>query len=85
MIQVYAVLAAALGQMKHAAVLFGCLDAYPWLANMLPPPEREAYRQALAAVRAALSAEEFAAAWAQGQAMKARQALDYARENAPDA
>ena len=83
-VQVYAVLAAAVGKMEHAAVLFGCLDAYPWLANMLPPTEREAYRQALAAVRAALSEEEFAAAWAQGQAMKARQALDYARANAPE-
>ena len=40
--------------------------------NMISPPERDAYQQALAAVRAALSAEELAAAWAQGQAMKAQ-------------
>ena len=83
MVEIYARLATARENMAHAAILFGALDRYPWLKNILPQPDREADQQALASVRAALGGEEFAAAWAQGQAMNASQALAYAEEHAP--
>ena len=81
LIQAFGVLAAAQEQMKRAAVLFAFVEAYPWFENMISLPEREAYRQALAAARAALNAEEFAAARKQGQAMNTSQALAFARLN----
>ena len=79
LVQVYGVLAAAEGRMSAAARLFGSLEAYPWWGHPLPPPEREAYQPALSAARAALSPEEFSAAWQLGRSLTAHQALTFAR------
>jgi predicted ATPase/DNA-binding CsgD family transcriptional regulator len=83
LVQTYGNLAAAQGLIKQALVIYASLEAYPWWVNIFPPPEREACRKTLATARSSLSAEEFSAAWEQGKAMTARQALDYAIANAP--
>ena len=74
-IQALGILAAVQQQERCAAVLFGALDRKcSWLKNISSPAERDEYEQALAAVRAALGAENFQAAWAEGQAMDQEQA-----------
>jgi len=83
LVHVYGTMAAAQGKLYLAAVLFGSLEAYPWWTNILSPPECEAYQQALEVVRAGLRNEDFSAAWTKGKAMSARQAVAYARSNAP--
>jgi predicted ATPase/DNA-binding CsgD family transcriptional regulator len=71
--------AADTAQAHRAALLFGAQDALaPCLLNVIPPPEREAYHAALAAVRTLLPPAEFAAAFAQGQTLDAAQAIEYA-------
>jgi hypothetical protein len=45
---------------------------------VLAPPERNAYERCVAAARARLDAETFAAIWAAGKAMSLEQAVEYA-------
>jgi len=71
--------ASQVGQSEQAARLFGTaqrlLDS---LGTQLDPLLRTAYEQNLAAVRAQISEEAFATAWAKGQAMTLEQAVKYA-------
>ena len=78
-IQLFGILAQKQGRYATAATLFGAqafLESE--LLNVIPPPEREAYKEALSAVRAQLKAEEYAAAWEKGKAMTTAQAIQYA-------
>ena len=83
-IQVYGILAARQmaeqpAQAWRAATLFGAQDEiHDCLMNVIPQAEREVFEQAHAAVRGALSAEDFAAAYAEGRAMTTAQAIQYA-------
>lgn len=78
-------LAAAQGQAGRAARLYGAAaalhDALGW---PLPPEERADHDRTVAAARAALGDEAFAAAWAEGRAMTRKQAFDYALGEAAD-
>jgi predicted ATPase/DNA-binding XRE family transcriptional regulator len=69
------------GRPREAAVLFGAADAH-WQASgaVRYAPERAAHAAELASVQAKVSADEFAAAWAEGHAMSREQAVDYALE-----
>jgi predicted ATPase/DNA-binding XRE family transcriptional regulator len=69
------------GQSVDAARLFGAADAQ-WQASgaVRYAPERPAYEADLSRVRNQLDPGTFAAAWAEGNAMSAAQALDYALE-----
>ena len=78
-IQLFGILARTEGQSARAAILFGAQDVISAkLMNVIPLPEREAYQEALSAVRVQLSAEEFAAGWEKGKAMTTAQAIRYA-------
>jgi predicted ATPase/DNA-binding CsgD family transcriptional regulator len=78
-IQLFGMLALAEAQPARAATLFGAQAAISdKLMNVIPLPERQAYQEALSAVRSQLSAEELAAAWEQGAAMTTREAIAYA-------
>jgi hypothetical protein len=59
--------------------LFGAatalLDA---IKATLAPADRSDYERSVAALRAQLGAQEFAAAWANGQALTLEQAIGYA-------
>ncbi len=66
---------------ERAARLFGVAEALrERVATRLLPTERESYERDLAAVRAALGEERFAAAWAEGRAMSLEQAVAFALE-----
>ncbi len=76
-------LAAAQGDTVRAARLIGAaealresLNAYPWHATRL------AYEQNVADARAQLDEEAYAAAWAEGRAMKIEEAIEYALKEA---
>lgn len=78
-IQVYGILADRQMQARRAAILFGAQDEIQGcLMNVIPLPERKVYEQAIASVRATLSAEELNAAYAEGRAMTTAQAIRYA-------
>jgi hypothetical protein len=80
-IQTLGVLAAAQQQHRRAAILFGAQDAQAkWTLNNICPAERSEYEQALEASRAALGAEAFAKAWAEGCSMNENQVRQYAGE-----
>jgi non-specific serine/threonine protein kinase len=75
----FASIAKTQGFAKRAAQLFGQADALrEAIGAPLAPVERPEYERDIAAVRAALSEEEFAAAWAQGRAMTLEQAIECA-------
>ena len=67
------------GRPREAAVLFGAAEAQ-WRATgaVRYAPERAAYAAELARVQEQLAVAEFAAAWAEGQAMSREQAIKYA-------
>jgi ATP/maltotriose-dependent transcriptional regulator MalT len=76
-----AILAAAQGDAQRAAKLSGALASLERvLGSFLDAPLQIEYDQELAAVRAALDEEAFAAAWDEGQAMTMEQAIEYALE-----
>ncbi len=73
-----------LAQPQRAARLFGAAStARTVLGTPRPPAEGAAYDRHVAAVRVALGEEEFARAWAEGQAMTLEQAIAYAIEDGP--
>lgn len=67
---------AAPGRLRHAARLLGAA-ATLWVAIGTPllPSERADYDQAVAALRAALGGDVYAAAWDEGAARTPEQAL----------
>jgi tetratricopeptide (TPR) repeat protein len=74
-------LAAGQGQAERAGRLFGTADALFPATGILPDgSERAAFDRRLSEARAYLDAEAFAAAQAEGQAMRLEQALAYALE-----
>jgi tetratricopeptide (TPR) repeat protein len=78
---------AAEGDARGSARLFGAAEALrEELGTPVPPPDRAEYERAVAAARAALGDEAFAAAWAEGRAMSWQQAIAYAlgEEDAPE-
>jgi non-specific serine/threonine protein kinase len=69
------------GKVDRAARLFGAAEALREIASSpLPPYRRADYDRDLAAARAQLGEEAFAAAWAEGRAMTMEQAIAYALE-----
>jgi predicted ATPase len=73
--------AAAVGRPEQAVRLWGAEEALRE-ATTLPiwPEQQPDYERAIAAARAALDEETFAAAWAAGRAMSLEQAIAYALE-----
>jgi hypothetical protein len=76
-----AAVACAQGQPERGAHLLGAAAALRAGRGMpLPPNERAAQERTVAAARAALGEDAFAAAWAQCQRMSLEQAIAYALE-----
>jgi tetratricopeptide (TPR) repeat protein len=74
-----AVVASAEGQPERAARLFGAAAALlDTIKATLAPADRSDYERSVAALRAQLGAQQFAAAWADGQALTLEQAIAYA-------
>jgi tetratricopeptide (TPR) repeat protein len=77
-------LAAARGQFERAALLGGSAEAMrAALAIPLVPAQRAGHEQVISALRAALSDETFAMAWAAGRSLSLDDAVDLALENTP--
>jgi hypothetical protein len=73
--------AGAQGQPARAARLFGATDALRAALGLpVRPADRRHYDRDVSAVRAALGAETFAAAWAAGRALSLEQAIAEATE-----
>jgi tetratricopeptide (TPR) repeat protein len=73
--------AGAAGQPERAARLFGAAEALLEAVDAhVLPADRADYERGVAAVRAALSAEAFAAAWAEGRALPLELAIALALE-----
>jgi hypothetical protein len=69
------------GQPEQAARLFGAVEALlEAVDGHMWPADRADYERSVAAVRAALSADAFAAAWAEGRAMPLERAMCVALE-----
>ena len=74
------------GQPERAAHLWGAVEALrrdQWQARYAA--SRATYERAVAAARAQVGADAFAAAWAAGRTMTLEQALAYALEQTPEA
>ena len=79
----FARLAAAEAQVGRVARLLGAAESLrEAIGTPLRPTQRADYAHAVAAARAELGEEAFAAAWAEGQAMSVEQAIAYALEDA---
>lgn len=75
----FASLDAAEGKAERAVRLLGAAEALREASGVsMLPPERVEYDQMVAALRAALPADAFAAAWASGRALDMNAAVDYA-------
>ena len=73
--------AAAYGQLRQAARLFAAADAlFQSTGYVLEVPERPGHEKYLSLVRNGLTPAEFAAAWAEGQALTPEQAVAEALE-----
>jgi hypothetical protein len=70
--------AAAQGQPERAAQLFGAAALRDALGAPLPPADRADYERQVAAVRATLGEEAFAAVWAEGRGMPLEEAAAFA-------
>ena len=78
----FAILAVVQNQMERASKLLSAAEAlYPPLRFEMSARERAEHDQAIAAARAALREETFAAAWEEGKAMTLDQAIAYALED----
>jgi predicted ATPase/class 3 adenylate cyclase len=74
------------GDPARSTALYGAASAQrDAIMEPLPPPERPGHDQAVAAARAVLGDEAFAAAWAEGRAMTLEQAVAYALDEQPSA
>ena len=77
-----AIIAAAEGQPRRAARLFGAADALRQATgSAMTGMERAEYTQAITHARAQMDEPEWQAAWAEGQAMTLEQAVAYALED----
>jgi len=75
----FAGLAAAQGQLEHAARLFGATEALlERIGAVAAMADRADYERHVALVRSQLAADQFAAAWVEGRAMMMEQAIEYA-------
>jgi tetratricopeptide (TPR) repeat protein len=72
------VLAISRGMHRTGVRLLGAVGPGPALSLPLTPDDRRAYEESIAAARAALGEQDFAAAWPAGQAMTLEQAVDFA-------
>jgi non-specific serine/threonine protein kinase len=69
------------GQAERAARLFGAsASIHEALGRAIDPGDRADFEDFQAATRAALSTQDFTAAWSEGQAMSLGQAVAYALE-----
>ena len=76
---VFAQLAAVQNQFEHAARLWGAAEKLRQSLHLLPLTAKEQlYTSWIPAARAQLGEDVFAAAWAEGRAMKMQEAIDYA-------
>jgi non-specific serine/threonine protein kinase len=76
-----AVLAGRQGQAERAIRLLGAAEAFcETLGTRLPVAQPAVYQATVAAGRAALGEAEFAALWAEGQALSLEEAIDFALE-----
>jgi hypothetical protein len=77
-----AAVAVAQAQRERAARLFGTAEELrAAMGALLPPAERAEHDRAAAAIRTALGAAAFAAAWAEGRAMSLDEAVADALES----
>jgi hypothetical protein len=75
----FAVVARADGQPERGVRLFGAAAALlDSVRATLAPADRSDYERAVAALRAQMGTQEFAAAWADGQVLTEEQAIAYA-------
>jgi predicted ATPase/class 3 adenylate cyclase len=76
----YGKIAAARGELEHAALLFGASQGLRERLGFsrLPPAERPTYEEAVGRMRAGLAKEAFDAAWARGRALSTDAALSAA-------
>jgi tetratricopeptide (TPR) repeat protein len=75
----YAAISLAKGRPEHAACLLGAAEALREASQTpLHAYQRSVYEASLAQLRARLEPSVFAVRWAEGRAMPARQAVDYA-------
>jgi tetratricopeptide (TPR) repeat protein len=85
-LEAVASLAVAQGGAERAARLYGAAEcSREAKGTPLTPSERQEYERCVAAARAALGEESFAAAWSKGRAMSLEQATDYALAEVVDA
>jgi tetratricopeptide (TPR) repeat protein len=85
-LEAVASLAVAQGEAERAARLYGAAErSRETKGTPLTPSERKEYERSVAAARAALGEESFAAAWSEGRAMTLEQAIEYALTGASDA
>jgi tetratricopeptide (TPR) repeat protein len=84
-LRAFAALAAVRGQAERAARLFGAAEALrEAIGSPLAPVDRAEYDRSLAAARAALGEEGFAAAWAAGRALSLEAAMAFALDETPE-
>ncbi len=84
--EVEASLAGNGGNMQRAARLFGAAEALRQaIGAPVPPVERPAHEQAVAAARGGLDQDVFASAWSEGKAMTMEQSVAYALKKATGA
>jgi hypothetical protein len=77
-------LAGAQGRERRAALLSGAAERlFEILGASLPLVDRADHDHKMAAARAVLGEESFAAAWSEGKAMSLEQAVEYALEEEP--
>src|SRR5439155_15643079 len=71
-----AAVVAAQGELTWAARIWGAAEVHREVIGApLPPVERAAYQESIAAARSQLGDKTFASAWAEGRAMTPEQAL----------
>ena len=76
-----ATLAAAQGLLERATCLLGATEAWHTrFYHSRTPRERQEREACIAAVRATLAEQAFAAAWSEGIAMTQEQAMEYAQK-----
>jgi tetratricopeptide (TPR) repeat protein len=81
LLEEFAALSSAQGQVKRAAALFGAAKTLrAAIQVVLFPVERVEVDKNIAAARAQLSEDEFNQAWAEGQAMTMEEAIKFALE-----
>lgn len=82
LLEAFAALASVQEQPRHAAQLWGAAEVLrEAIGSPLPVSERPRYDKQVAQARSTMKETAFAAAWAQGCAMKMEEAIAYALEH----